>query len=203
MKWIGLTGGIATGKSTAAKLLEGLGVSVIDADLISHKLSEVGQIGYEKILSHFGKNILNSDLSIDRKKLGRLVFSDPRLKSDLEGILHPLIRNEVQKQKKQYQQQGAKLCFYDVPLLFEKKSAADFDVTVLVWCNSQTQINRLLLRNQLTDRLTLEEASLRLKSQLPMVDKVKMADYCLDNSGDTEDLEKQIKKLLKTLESNL
>ncbi|MEK6628975.1 MAG: dephospho-CoA kinase [Bdellovibrionota bacterium] len=195
MKWVGLTGGIATGKSTAARLIEGLGVQVIDADLISHKLSEVGATGYEKILSHFGKNILNSDLSIDRKELGRLIFSSPSLKSDLEGILHPLIRNEVQKQKKQYEQQGAKLCFYDVPLLFEKKSEADFDATVLVWCDSQAQLNRLLQRNQ----LGIEEASLRIKNQLPMLDKIKMADYCLDNSGDTADLEKQIKKLLKTL----
>lgn len=200
MKWTGLTGGIATGKSTAARLIEGLGVPLIDADQISHKLSEVGEPGYEKILSHFGKNILNSDLSINRKELGRLIFSDPQLKSDLEGILHPLIKHEVQKHKNQYQRQGAKLCFYDVPLLFEKKSAADFDVTVLVWCDSQTQLNRLLQRSQLGSQLSVEEANLRIKNQLPMIDKVKMADFCLDNSGDIEDLEKQIKKLLKTLE---
>jgi len=195
MKWTGLTGGIATGKSTASKLIEGLGIPVIDADQISHKLSEVGQLGYEKILFHFGKDILNTNLSIDRKKLGQIIFSNSRLKSDLENIMHPLIKAEVQLQKKEHQLKGVSLCFYDVPLLFEKKLETNFETIVLIWCNRQTQLQRLMQRN----RLTVEAAQLRINSQWSMIDKVKKAHYCLDNSGDQEDLNKQLKNLIKTL----
>lgn len=195
MKWIGLTGGVATGKSTAAALLKGLGLPVIDADQIAHKLSETGESGYEKILSHFGKNILNKDRSINRKQLGQIIFSDPQLKLDLENILHPLIKQETQLQKKQYEQKGSQICLYDVPLLFEKNLATDFDHTILIWCDRETQLERMIKHRDLTK----EEASLRIQNQLPMVDKVKMATYCVDNSGDMEDLEKQIQKLVKSL----
>lgn len=195
MKWTGLTGGIATGKSTAIKLIEGLGIPVIDADQISHKLSDKGQIGYQNIVSHFGKDILNSDETIDRKKLGHIIFSEPLLKSDLESILHPLIKFEVLQQRKYYQDSGAKLCIYDVPLLFEKNLWKDFDSTVLIWCSKPTQLERLMKRSG----LTLEEANLRIKNQEPMIDKVKLANHCVDNSGDIADLEKQIHKLIKIL----
>lgn len=195
MKWTGLTGGIATGKSTAAKLIESMGVPVVDADQISHRLSEVGQAGYEKIVSHFGQQILNNDLSIDRKKLGQIIFSDAQLKSDLENILHPLIKIEVQKKRKEYQSSGVSLCFYDVPLLFEKNLSKDFDTTVLIWCDNSTQLERLMKRNG----LTIEEAYLRIKNQMPMIDKVRLSEHCVDNSGDIEDLEKQIRRLIKFL----
>lgn len=195
MKWTGLTGGIATGKSTAKKLIEGLGIPVVDADQISHRLSEPEQAGYTQIVSHFGNKILNDNLSIDRKKLGHIVFTDTRLKSQLEQILHPLIKAEVLLQKNQHQKNGATICFYDVPLLFEKNLWDDFDSTVLIWVNNQTQLERLMMRSG----FTLEEAFLRIKNQVPMIDKVKMAKHCVDNSGDIEDLEKQIKKLIKSL----
>ena len=195
MKWTGLTGGIATGKSTAAKLIESMGIPVIDADQIAHKLSEPGQIGYQKIVSHFGQQILSNDLSIDRRELGRIIFSDTQLKSDLENILHPLIKAEVQEQRKKYQASGVPLCFYDVPLLFEKKLAKEFDTTVLIWCDNQMQLERLMKRSG----LTVEEAYLRIKNQMPMIDKVSLAEHCVDNSGDIEDLEKQIKRLIKFL----
>ena len=132
MKWTGLTGGIATGKSTAKKLIESLGIPVVDADQISHKLSEVGAAGYTQIVSHFGHSILNSDLTINRKKLGKIIFSDSSLKLKLESILHPLVQTEVRVQRETHRLNGAKLCFYDVPLLFEKKLWSDFDATVLM-----------------------------------------------------------------------
>lgn len=196
MKWIGLTGGIATGKSTATEVIRGLGLTVIDADKISHQLSEIGERGYEKMLAHFGPQILKSDLSIDRKKLGQLVFADHKMKSDLENILHPLIRIEVQLQKKIQQENGDRLCFYDVPLLFEKKLESEFDATVLIWCDHKTQLERLIKR----DGLTEFEALARLSHQLLMTDKVKKANFCIDNSGDRADLQRQIQKLIKSLE---
>jgi dephospho-CoA kinase len=195
MKWTGLTGSIATGKSTAKKLIESLGYPVIDADQISHKLSERGERGYIEILSQFGSDILNTDLSIDRKKLGQMIFNNARLKSQLEAILHPMIQAEVKDLRNKYEEQGAPLCFYDVPLLFEKNLQAHFDATVLVWCDSRVQLVRLMKRNQLTE----EEALLRVNNQWPLVEKVKRADYCIDNSGDFNDLEKQLKKLINTL----
>lgn len=195
MKWTGLTGGIATGKSTAAKLLEGLGFPVIDADQISHKVTEVGAEGYLRVVSHFGKDILNEDNSINRKKLGHLVFSSPQLKFELETILHPIIKVHVDLQRKKYEVGGVALCFYDVPLLFEKNLMANFKSTVLIWCNNQMQLERLMSR----EGLSADEAYIRIKNQLPMIDKVKLATHCIDNSGDTEDLLKQLRHLIKTL----
>lgn len=195
MKWTGLTGGIATGKSTAKKLIESLGVPVVDADQISHELTEVGAAGYLQVVSHFGNKILNEDKSLNRKKLGHLIFSDPQIKTELENILHPLIKVEVQVQKKKYEDRGIPLCFYDVPLLFEKNLRGEFYTTVLIWCSNQIQLERLMKRSC----LTAQEAYIRIKNQLPMIDKVKMAEHCVDNSGDPEDLEHQLKRLLKTL----
>lgn len=195
MKWIGLTGGIATGKSTAKKLLEGLGIPVIDADEISHQLSAVNQAGYKAIVSHFGNGVLNTDSTLDRKKLGQLIFADESLKLQLEGILHPLIRAEVLRQKEQHRANGAELCFYDVPLLFEKKLWSDFDATVLIWCDARIQLERLIARNGYSE----EEARLRISNQIDLIDKVKMSTYCVDNSGDTEDLQKQLVRLLGNL----
>ncbi|AGH96213.1 dephospho-CoA kinase [Pseudobdellovibrio exovorus] len=195
MKWIGLTGGIATGKSTAKKLIESLGSPVIDADEISHQLSAVDQAGYKAIVSHFGQEVLNTDLTLDRKKLGQMIFADESLKLQLEGILHPLIRAEVLRQKEHHRTSGAELCFYDVPLLFEKKLWSDFDATVLIWCDAYTQLQRLMARNGYTE----EEALLRISNQIDLIDKVKMSTYCVDNSGDTEDLQKQLVKLLESL----
>ena len=194
MKWTGLTGGIATGKSTVKKLLQGRGVPVIDADEISHNLTKVGEIGYEKVLSHFGNQILNTDRTLNRTALGQLVFSDKKQKQKLEEILHPLIQADVKIQRETLEKSGASLCFYDVPLLFEKKLQTQFDHTVLVWCDPKMQLERLMLRNH----LSASEAKLRIANQMPLIDKVKLADRCLDNSGDVDDLKYQVDRLLKS-----
>jgi dephospho-CoA kinase len=193
MKWTGLTGGIATGKSTAKKLIESLGFPVIDADQISHQLTDVGQLGYERILSHFGQTIINADQTLNRQLLGRMIFSDEKQKNALEAILHPLIREQVLHEKELHRKSGAKICFYDVPLLFEKKLWNDFDATVLIWCDEETQLERLMKRNQLSEA----EARLRMANQLSMIEKVKLADYCVDNSTTVEELEKQLQRLIK------
>ncbi len=192
MKWTGLTGGIASGKSTAKKLIEGLGFPVIDADAVSHWLTQRDNSGYQKVVSHFGPEVLNPDLTLNRKKLGEIIFANKGKKTELEALLHPLIQQEVQKKKQEYQEQGIQLCFYDVPLLFEKNLAAQFDTTVLVWCNPVLQLTRLMQRSSLSEA----EAKLRMSNQLSMIDKVKLAHHCLDNSGEISDMEKQIKKLL-------
>lgn len=196
MKWTGLTGGIATGKSTAKKLIEGLGFPVIDADQISHSLTEPGGLGYLGILSHFGRGVLMEESErIDRKKLAVHVFSSLPQREILEGILHPLIQKEVQIQREKFKSLSHKICFYDVPLLFEKNLQSQFDTTLLIWCDPVTQLKRLMKRSGLSE----EEARLRMGNQMSLVEKVKMANYCIDNSGDEADLEKQLKRLLPQL----
>ncbi len=195
MKWIGLTGSIATGKSTAKKLIEGLGYPVIDADVIAHQVSEKETEGLRQIVSQFGIDILNSDQSLDRKKLGSLIFNDTNLRLKLEAILHPLIQVEVQKLKAQCANAGHAVCFYDIPLLFEKNLKHLFDLVVLVWCEQEQQLNRLMTRNQ----LSVEQAMARINSQTSMCEKVRGSDRCIDNSTDLASLEIQINYLIKTL----
>ncbi len=196
MKWIGLTGGIASGKSTAAKLIQSLGFCVIDADQVSFDLTQKDQPAYLEIKSHFGAEYFNLDAGLDRAKLGALVFSDSVQKSRLESILHPLIKIEVQKKRQAFANEGQTLCFYDVPLLFEKNMQQQFDKTVLVWCEPHLQLERLMKRNS----LSRDEALLRISNQLPLIDKVKLVDFCLDNSSDDlELLRVQIMRFAKQL----
>lgn len=198
MKWIGLTGGIATGKSTVKNKMLSLNMAVIDADVISHELTQVGASGYKQIVSLFGKEVLNPDQTLNRKQLGHIVFNDTQKLFLLEQILHPLIQAEVQIRKMSFQQQGQALCFYDVPLLFEKKLEAQFDLIVLVYAPSTTQVERLRLRNNLTST----EAMARLQAQIPIHQKVALAKYCLDNSTNQDDLDLQVLNLVKTLSQN-
>ena len=195
MKWLGLTGGIATGKSTVKKLIQSRGFKVIDADEISHELTSPGRLGYQKIISYFGTDILNPDSSLNRQKLGALVFSNESQRLQLESILHPLIQEEVSRLKEIYRQQKEKICFYDIPLLYEKSRQAEFDATVVVWCHPDKQKIRLMHRNHLTD----EQANLRLKAQWPLSEKIRRANHCLDNSTDLDALSWQVKALLQKI----
>lgn len=179
MKWIGLTGGIATGKSTVTGLIESRGFTVIDADQISHQLTQIAEPGYAQIVSHFGNEILDTSLRLDRQKLAQIIFSSPEKKLQLEHILHPLIQEKVQELKQLHEAHGKPIVFYDVPLLFENNLASQFDAVLMVWCHEDIQIKRLKLRNNLSDN----EALMRIKAQMPMNEKIKQADYCIDNSG--------------------
>jgi dephospho-CoA kinase len=195
MLWVGLTGGLGTGKSTVASLLRRLGWQVVDADSIAHQVLSRGKIAYNKVVQHFGPKILKPDLSIDRKKLGMLVFSQPEKLQLLELIIHPEVKLLVQKEKESFIKRGDALAFYDVPLLFEKKMYKDFDKIIVVTCDENTQRQRLHQRNNWTDL----EIDLRLKSQLPIQDKIKYADYVIENNGDQLHLELEIKQLVNKL----
>ena len=195
MKWIGLTGGIATGKSTVKKLIEGLGFPVIDADQIAHELTGIGASGYVKIQNQFGQKVLNSDLTLNRKALGQIVFNYLAQRNILENLLHPLIQAEVQNRKNILTAQGQKICFYDVPLLFEKNLQNQFDLIILVWCDLKLQKHRLRSRNHLSG----EDVDSRLAAQIQMGYKIKKSHYCLDNTSDLSSLEKQVKHLLQTI----
>jgi dephospho-CoA kinase len=197
MKWIGLTGGIATGKSAAKEILEHLGIPVIDADQIAHFISQPGQQGFNEIVKSFGPQILTDEGLLDRAKLGEVVFKSDEKKLLLESLLHPIIQTEVLKQKSHFEKSGFPICFYDVPLLFEKKLQDQFMCTVLIWCDYETQLQRLITRNS----LSTEQALDRIKSQLPLYEKLPLATYCIDNSTTLESLQKQIESLLAKLQN--
>lgn len=200
MKWIGLTGGIATGKSTVARLVESLGYPVIDADQISHEITRFGQPGYVKVVDIFGSEILKENGEIDRKKLGQIIFSDINKKEVLEGILHPLIQDQVIKLKQKYQAEGAALCFYDIPLLFEKNLQSNFDYVLTVWCDTETQFKRLVARNifaGLSKAEAEKQATIRIENQLPISKKISQSQFCIDNSGSEESLIQIVSNWLK------
>lgn len=199
-KIIGLTGGIATGKSTVSKILDDNGYLVIDADLLSRKVVEVGQPAYNEIVKSFGENILNNDKSIDRKTLGRLIFSDNELKSQLNNITHPYIFQEMKKEISKKCRDN-KIIFLDIPLLFEEHSkimelGIDFQEIWLVYANEMTQLNRLMKR----DDLDREESQRRISSQMSMKTKYEMADVIIDNNDDKLMLKSNVLSALMDLE---
>ncbi|WP_413290209.1 dephospho-CoA kinase [Bdellovibrio sp. HCB337] len=195
MKWIGITGGIATGKSTVTTRLRTLGYEVLDADAISHQVTGPGGAALPQIFTVFGPSVRTSDGGLDRKALGHLVFGREDQRKKLEGIIHPLVRAEVAKEKVRLQDEGQKVAFYDVPLLFEKQMEKDFDAVLLVSSTEDLQLQRLMKRNSLTEA----EARSRLLSQIPIQEKEKKTKYIIHNTRDLSHLENEVDRLLKEL----
>lgn len=192
MKWIGLTGGMGTGKSTVAGLLRKRGLPVVDADLIAREVVEPGTSGLEEIVKVFGRGVLDQNGRLDRKRLGQIVFGDSRRLSQLETILHPRIRTAVDLSRAKFESLGHKIAFYDVPLLFEKKMEDLFDSVIVVSCNPNNQVSRIQSRTG----LSLEEIEARIKAQMNLAEKCRRATYVLQNDSSLEDLKKAVDKLL-------
>lgn len=197
MLWIGLTGGIASGKSTVAKYLVEQGYSVVNADSLAHQAMSAGSPGAAKVLVRFGPGVFRPDGSVDRAKLGAIVFQDPtgQAKLDLEAILHPEVRVQAAKEKERCRQAGCRLAFYEIPLLFEKKLESQFDKIICVAVDSNVQIQRLMDRSNLDRRL----AESRIQSQLPQVAKVTGSDYVIWNNGSIEELKSATDKVIEKL----
>lgn len=192
MRVIGLTGGIASGKSLVSRLLRELGALVIDADQIAREVVEPGKPAYHSILREFGNQVLNPDGSLNRQALGRLVFSDPRKLERLNQITHPLIIAEIQKLLKSYRLLfPEKAVVLDAPLLYEAGLESIVDEVWVVYVDYPTQLQRLMER----DGLTREEARRRIEAQLPLEEKVKRADRVIDNRGTPEETALQVRKL--------
>lgn len=189
---IGLTGGIATGKSTAAKLFEQHGIPVVDADVVSRQMVEKGSGGLQKIVNHFGKTILNEDGTLNRKKLGELIFNDSSLRQQLNEILHPLIREEMNRQTTHLLKTNQHV-IQDIPLLFENKLEQHFDLVIVVYIDQQEQIKRLQQR----DDISYEAALSKVKSQAPIEDKKALADIVLNNHGTIDALEEQVNETIQ------
>jgi len=186
---IGLTGGIATGKSTVAKLLTERGAILIDLDKIAREVVEPGQPALLAIAERFGQAMLQPDGTLDRKKLGAVVFSDPAERKALEAITHPAIRAVMKERMAQYEADDPdRLVVVDVPLLYESKLEGYFEQVMVVYVPRETQMRRLIER----DGLTPEEAEMRLGAQMDIEEKKRRADVLIDNSGTPEETDKQI-----------
>ena len=191
MKRIGLTGGIASGKSTAAGILRELGARVLDADAVARALTEKGQPLYEAYVRHFGPGALLPDGSLNRRKIGQLVFSKPEEKAWLNETSHPLIRRALQMELQKAETDGLKAGILDIPLLFETGWQKHLDETWLVYVPEEVQLTRLMARNGYGQ----QEAMDRIRAQMPIAAKKKLADIVIDNTGSTAELRQQLVKL--------
>lgn len=195
MKWIGLTGGIATGKSTVSQVLRDLDYEVVDADLLARKAVEPGSQGLHEVVRIFGPSVLRADGLLNRSQLGRLIFSDEKKRDQLEMIIHPKVRQLAQQERSRLELEGHELAFYDVPLLFEKKMENIFDGIVLVYCPVDIQLERLIKREGCTEK----EAYQRLASQLPIEQKLTKAQWVISNIGSLAQLRQEVYQCLEKL----
>lgn len=192
---IGLTGGIASGKSAAAAELRALGVEVIDADQLAREVVEPGEPALDEIVSRFGVEVLDGEGRLDRKALAAIVFGDDPARGDLERIVHPRVALRAQERFARLAADGALMAVYEVPLLVEAGLVGFFDRVVVVAVEDETQIARLRER----DEATLEEARARLASQLPTSEKIKHAHHVLWNDGSREELQSAVRELYEEL----
>ncbi len=193
VKYIGLTGGIATGKTTVSKYLKSKGIPVIDADQIVHQLLLADGLAADPILKHFGSSVFDLQGNIIRKKLGSVVFNDKDKLKVLNGIIHPLVRQETDKQLQKEINKGEEIIFNDVPLLFENNLQKNYYKTVLVYCSQETQLKRLTTR----DNMTEEQAKNRISLQMSIDEKKSLADEVIVNEETLDELYSQIDEFIK------
>ena len=192
MRVIGLTGGIASGKTTVSNLFKISGVTVIDADLVARQVVEKGTVGLSALVNRFGEAILNTDGTLNRTELGTRMFSEEEIRSKVNDILQPLIRQEIISRMQAYKDQGKTLIVLDVPLLFEMHYENLCDDIIVVAVSVETQIARMEKRNGYTRQEALE----RIQSQMPLEEKVKRATIVWSNEGTLQELEQKVHQWL-------
>ena len=190
---IGLTGGIASGKSTISNIFKEVGWPVIDADQTARQVVMPGSLGLAQIVSRFGSQVLQPDGTLDRAALGSMVFDDPQNLSDLDQIEHPLIMAAIDKQLAGFKKQGLPVVVLDVPLLFETRMDQECDLTVLAVVDRKTQLERLMKR----DHCSKDAALKRINAQMPLEEKMRRADVTIDNNGSLAQTRLQVAKLVK------
>ena len=193
MQVIGLTGGIASGKSTVARILERLGAVIVDADLLAREAVLPGSTAHGAIVDSFGPEVLLPDASINRKALGRIVFADPDARRRLEAITHPAIAGLAEERLARARCSEAPAVFYVAPLLIEAGATNRVDDIWVVYADRETQITRLTER----DGIRREEAEQRLAAQMPMEEKAAYGSAVIDNRGTPEETERQVVALWK------
>ena len=190
---IGLTGGIASGKSTVSNKLKEMNITVIDADVEARLAVEKGEPAYQKIVAEFGNDILLTNEEIDRVKLGSIIFHNADKRQLLNSIVHPEVRKRMNNQVEAAREREEQVIVLDIPLLFESKLTHMVEKTILVYVDRDIQLKRLMERND----LSLKDAKARIKSQMPLSEKVALADAVINNNGAITDTLKQVIEVLK------
>ncbi|MDX1649608.1 MAG: dephospho-CoA kinase [Myxococcota bacterium] len=199
-KIVGLTGGIGTGKSTVARMLTRLGAAVIDADSIVHELQAPGTPLLRRIVEDFGEEVLRPDGSLDRARLGRRVFQDPEARQRLNRLVHPAVGAEMARRLETARRGGARLVVLDIPLLLEGRARGGgagelVEEVIVVYAPERVQIERQMER----DGATREEAQARVRAQMPIEEKRRLADHVIDNSGSLDATRRQVRALFARL----
>ena len=196
MQVIGLTGGIATGKTTVSAIFENAGAVIIDADRIARMVVKKNMPAYRQIVDKFGKSVLLPDGEIDRTALGNLIFNDPKKKQLLNTIVHPCVRKETDRQLKHLEKNNPDaLVILDIPLLLETGMHSNLSEVIVVYAPEHIQIKRLIKR----DHISRAEALARIRSQMPIEEKKKLATMVIDNSGTKERTRKQTLEIFQRL----
>ncbi len=197
---MGLTGGIATGKSTVAEVFRRLGSVIIDADVLAREVVVPGEPAYDEIVATFGRGILRPDGLLDRQKLGAIVFAAPDAKKRLEAITHPRIRERFARTLAELEARDfAGLVIFDAPVMIESGNSTAMDRLVVVVTDAATQAQRLTAR----DALGAAAAEQRMRSQMPVAEKAKLADYVIDNSGARETTIAEARRVYAALQADL
>jgi dephospho-CoA kinase len=193
---IGLTGGIGSGKTTAAKRFSSLGARVYHADEVSRRALDPNGACYDRVVEAFGGEIVRSDGTIDRKRLGEIVFADEEKRKLLNSIIHPYVIETLFTQAKQdFENDSYPIAVFEVPLLFESGMHAQMDYNIVVTCTEENRIRRVMER----DALSREQVLSRMRAQMPEEEKLLLADFVLDNNGTEHDLTAQVDSLFSRL----
>jgi dephospho-CoA kinase len=198
---VGLTGGLAAGKSTVAGLFRELGAFHVDADLIAHALLAPGGGATHEVAARFGEKVVGADGGIDRKALAAIVFADPRALADLNALVHPKVRAEIARRLADVESRASAspVALVDAALLVESGIHRDLDALIVVACSEATQVARAVARGGLTEA----EARARVATQAPLREKLAVADYVIDNGGSLEDTTRQVRSVWNTLNAQL
>jgi dephospho-CoA kinase len=196
----GLTGGIATGKSTVSAMFAHLGARIVDADLLAREVVAPGERAHQEIAREFGPEVLQRDGYLDRKRLAAIVFADADRRERLEQITHPAIRARQQRILSVYEEEAFEgIVIWDAALLIEGGGAKAMDRVVVVVADAETELRRLMAR----DGISEADARQRIASQMPLAEKVKFADHVIDNSGSRAETERRVREVYRALLADL
>jgi len=193
---VGITGGIGSGKSTVTNMLRDKCYSIIDADIVAREVLKINPEVLITIKSEFGFEFFDEEGELNRKEFGNYIFKSDTRRRKLESIIMPFVIREILHRIKIYEKNNCKLCFVDAPTLIENNLHTSMDVTILVWVNSDAQIQRTMLR----DDLEIDEIMDRIRAQMPMDEKKKFADFIIDNEGSIENTRSQLDLVINQLE---
>ncbi|EJM3218598.1 dephospho-CoA kinase [Listeria monocytogenes] len=197
-KTIGLTGSVATGKSTVSSMIQQAGIPLVDADIAARKVVEPGTEGLKEIVAYFGEEILLADGTLNRAKLGKIIFKDKEKREKLNEITHPRVKEYMFEARERFFRAGEELVFFDIPLLFESHLESLVDQIIVVWTTPETELKRLMERNNLTK----EEALARINSQIGIDEKAKKADFVINNNESLEKTQKQVYTFIERFVKN-